>query len=271
MVHSPPATPFGPKVDHVHLEHDPLVLVISQIKFPPIVSILNESFIGGFQETLRSTYPVLRKTRQQGFVVKPNSDVEPAPGTTLWRFEQADSGPWVATLSQDFVALQTTKYSTGDEWFSRLEQLLYAVHQHFQPTSCDRLGLRYINHVLNPTPKHLVDLLRPEVLGVTAVRSGAQKAQLKHSVSDTVYSVGTSTFHSRWGLIPGGQTIDPTILPPDEDYWFLDLDMYLEKTTAFSVERLLVESKDFAERIHRYFQWVFSEKLTSEFGTMERP
>lgn len=54
----PAFNPFGaPGPDEVPLERAPLVRVIAQLRFPPIVSLGRADFIGPFQEAIRSRYP----------------------------------------------------------------------------------------------------------------------------------------------------------------------------------------------------------------------
>ena len=71
----------------IPLPQAPLVRVLTQIKFPTILSIgTNDSEVAAFQEKIRSVYPILE--REQGFTLvvgSPSAPPEVRPGV-IWKF-----------------------------------------------------------------------------------------------------------------------------------------------------------------------------------------
>src|SRR5262249_5715400 len=87
--------PFTTHFPEVPLSRSPLIRVIAQLRFPPIVSIDKRDFIGPFQEAIRGQYPILRTEQVNNNEVTVNPEgavsVRREEGT-LWRFhDKADN------------------------------------------------------------------------------------------------------------------------------------------------------------------------------------
>ena len=55
----------------VPLKNAPLVRAIAQVRFPPILSIEQQEFVGSFQEAIRQKYPILQPVQTQGLLFNP--------------------------------------------------------------------------------------------------------------------------------------------------------------------------------------------------------
>ena len=148
----------------VPLSEAPLVRVIAQVRFPLIVSVEQRGFIGAFQEAIRPTYPVLREERTQGVVFGPEG-MAPARSQVAWRFADGEDG-WRVSLAPDFIALETTAYTSRDDFLGRLSTVLEAFTEHIGSKIAERVGVRYIDRVTGEAVGQIRDLVRPEVLGV---------------------------------------------------------------------------------------------------------
>ena len=264
-----PDTPLaGPPPPEVPLTDPPLVRVIAQVRFPVIASLEKREFIGSFQEAIRGVYPVLRPEESRGVVLGPQGVID-ARSNTSWRFTEA-SGPWRVTLAPDFLALDTTRYSSRDDFMRRLEVVLQALKDHVDPKVVDRLGVRYIDRVsgeqdLTDLPK----LVRPEVAGIL----GSPLAKhARHAISENVFVLpedeGQVTV--RWGLLPAQSTVDPGGLDPiDEPSWILDTDAFQSfpaGTRELSVNSVVEQARGFAERIYSIFRWAVTDELLRRYG-----
>src|SRR5579859_7114443 len=65
----PVSTPFGPPVEELALPRAPLAFVVGQARFERVASVSSEDFIGGFQEAIRGTYPVMQRSQQSGMLI----------------------------------------------------------------------------------------------------------------------------------------------------------------------------------------------------------
>lgn len=252
----------APPSQEVPLPLAPLVRVIAQLRFPPIVSIEKREFIAPFQEAIRQQYPVLRPEQFQDFLLSPTGA---APGTpqVVWRFSDIESH-WRVSLSSEFIALETTAYSSRSDFLDRLQHVLVALDEHIEPKVSDRFGLRYIDRVTGPTLDDINQLVHPAVLGIAGT-SIAARAQLL--LTQSLFDLQSAQMFVRWGRLPPGSTVDPAALEPiPEPSWILDLDMFRAKARPFAVDDLLQEGRHYAERLYEFFRWAVTPEFLRRYG-----
>lgn len=248
----------------IPLPNAPLVRVIAQVRFPLIVSIDKREFIASFQETLRATYPILRLEKTQGFVVGSHG-VASAQSEMAWRFKDID-GKWRVSLAPSFIALETTSYSSRNDFLGRLQVALRALDEHIGPQVVDRLGLRYIDRVIDQAVDNIATLVRKEVIGVLATSMGTCA---KQSLSESLFEVPNTRAKllARWGQIPPNSTVDPAAIEPvDTRSWILDLDMFSVESRPFNVEELMTDTRTYAERIYTLFRWAVTDEFLRQYG-----
>jgi uncharacterized protein (TIGR04255 family) len=255
--------PFlGPVPAEVPLTNAPLVRVIAQLRFPPILSVEQPDFVAPFQNAIRAAYPVLRREQIQTFAFGAAGPSAPPP-QTAWRFGDPE-GQFRVTLTQEFVALETTKYTNRSDFFGRLRTLATALGEHFEPGQVDRVGVRYIDRVIGPALAELPKLLRPEVCGIAGTVAGAHAV---HALAETVFQVGDARVVARWGLVPENGVVDPAAMEPiAERSWLLDLDMFTAAPAPFDVERIVRQAEGYAERLYAVFRWAVTDEFLRHYG-----
>jgi len=261
-------TPFGDPVPEVPLPRAPLIAVIAQVRFPSVASIVREDFIGPFQERIREAYPVLRQEREVSLVLTPQGVQAGGDSAPVWRFlDRDDSAEWKVSLASSFVALDTSRYTSRNDFLDRLGAVLDALAATVRPSTCDRLGVRYVDRVLlDEDDLSLASLLRAEVLGVATVEPGGDAA-LVHNISDSEFRLDDAVLHGRWGQLPPRAQLDPFHGDAvDAASWILDLDMYDTNLGGFDVGTLTSRAATFAERIYRFFRWAVRPDLLRRYG-----
>jgi uncharacterized protein (TIGR04255 family) len=259
------ATPdplVSPPPAEVPLTNAPLVRVIAQLRFPEILSVEQGDFVAPFQEAIRATYGVLRKEQTLGFVMGPSG---PLPGKPqlAWRFTDTD-GNWRVSLTPEFLALETTKYTSRSDFLRRLQLVVAAVVEHIAPSQIDRLGVRYIDRITGADVDDLNKLVRPEVCGISGTNAAGHAV---HSLSESVFTLPEAGVTARWGRIPPGATVDPAAVEPvDEKSWILDLDMYSSRPMPFVVKDVLAKAESYSERIYAIFRWAVTKDFLVRFG-----
>jgi uncharacterized protein (TIGR04255 family) len=263
VVNFNPLTAPPPK--EVPLKDAPLVRVIAQVRFPLILSIGKKDFVGSFQEAIREEYPILQCEQTHGFAFDPQSIVPISPQVT-WRFlDQANSWNWRVSLAPDFVALETTAYSSRSDFLKRLNSILVKF-ENFKPACIERFGLRYIDRVVQPNLQDISSLVKPEIAGMMAANF---RESIHHAINESLFRIPNTDeqIAARWGLMPAGITFDPGAIEPiPEPSWILDLDMSLSENREFNVEVLMSEGRSFAERIYTFFRWVVNDDFLRRFG-----
>lgn len=254
----------APPPKEVPLKNAPLIRVLAQVRFPLILAIEKKEFVSGFQEALRKQYPILQPEQTQGVVFSPQGMMQTEP-QTIWRFIDLE-GNWRVSLAPNFIALETTAYSSRKDFLQRLETVLAALNEHFQPQIVERLGLRYIDRLVGDDMADLADLVRPEVAGIVGSEVGESVQQ---TINESLFNLPGrgEQIIARWGLMPASGTFDvETIEPISQLSWILDLDMSLSGNREFEIEALMNEVQHFAERIYTFFRWAVTENFLRRFG-----
>lgn len=257
----------GPPPREIPLAHPPLVRVIAQVRFPLIASLEQRDFVAPFQEALRRDYPVLRPEQSRGVVFGPQGVME-ARSNTVWRFRDTQD-VWRVSLSSDFLALETERYTSRNDFMDRLKQVLGALKKHVEPAVVDRIGVRYIDRVVGDNLAEIARLVRPEVAGILATPLAPHTRQ---SIAENVFRLpdGEGQVTTRWGKLPERATVDPGALEAIEaPSWMLDIDAFLAETRAFDVDGVVGQARGFAERIYSIFRWAVTDEFLRRYGAQQ--
>jgi uncharacterized protein (TIGR04255 family) len=259
IVEDPFVDPIPPEVPLVNA---PLVRVIAQLRFPEVLSVEQRDFVAPFQESIRSTYPILRQEQTPGIMLGP-SGIMPAKPQLAWRFTDT-SGDWRVSLTPEFLALETTKYTSRADFFGRLRQIAQALDEHIGPAQLDRLGVRYIDRITGDAVDDIMELVRPEVRGISGTAAGTHAL---HALSESMFDLGDARVLARWGGLPPGVTVDPAAIEPaTEKSWILDLDMFSAAPKPFVVDEVVAEAQRYAERVYTIFRWAVTQKFLTRYG-----
>jgi len=256
--------PFtDPPPAEVPLVNAPLVRVIAQLRFPLVASIEQRDFIAPFQEAIRSSYPILRQEQTQQVLFGANIATPVRSSSTAWRFNSED-GHWRVSLTSDFLALETTKYTSRKDFLERLEIVVAALASRIDPKLLDRVGIRYIDRISGDALADISRLVRPEVRGL--IGSPAATA-VTHSITETVFTREDAQALVRWGQLPPHVTVDPAAIEPsDAPSWILDLDMFSSGPVPFSVDRVVADTRGYMERLYTFFRWAVTDEFLRHFG-----
>jgi uncharacterized protein (TIGR04255 family) len=253
-----------PPPPEVPLKNAPLVRVIAQVRFPPILSIEKKEFVGSFQEAIRDKYPILQPEKTQGFIFDPQGNVQTST-QVAWRFFDT-TGNWRVSLSPNFVALETTAYSSRSNFLERLENIVIALNENFNPKIIERFGLRYVDRLVGKDLTDISSLVKPEMAGIV---SADFRDCIRQTINESLFIVPDEgkQILARWGLISANTTFDPDAIEPiTEPSWILDLDMSLSKNREFSITVLMQEAKQFSERLYTFFRWAVKDEFLRRFG-----
>jgi len=253
---------FPPKPD-VQLENSPLVEVICQARFPPILRIATEE-PSEFQEQIRSTFPLVEL--EHAFFVRipgPGAKGSPAaePQTRTYRFRTVD-GHTAISLATDFFALSTDHYSHW-EAFARLLSLTHEAVQHvYRPSYATRIGLRYVNR-LSPvntgcgTAAELFDILRPELTQQSRSEAWSDPIEMRGRLVLTS-DEAKLTLGTGYGVEEG------------QPFFLLDFDYFEEG--QLDLNELVDRCSRYNDVIYRAFRWcVRDEKLDVFRPRMKEP
>jgi uncharacterized protein (TIGR04255 family) len=257
--------PFGTEpLEEIHLNQAPLVRVLAQARFEHLSLFMKPDPIAPFIEEISAEYPLLKEGRELQVVVGPTGVSQEPSTNLLWQARSQDSA-WTVTISNGSLAVETSQYQSRDDFIARFLRVLRAFADTLGTPPSTRLGIRYTNQINsdNLDPDQLPSLIRADAKGGLAIPVG-QNAELKHSITDALFAVGDRFVQGRWGLLPPGTVLDPTLQPLSTKAWILDLDSFTEATDVF-VNLQDSKIRGLAEQAYRLFRWLITDEFIERF------
>lgn len=259
-------SPFGGEaLDEIRLKDSPLVRVLTQVRFPVLGTLRDGDALAVFGRALADDYPIIRDERGVGFLIGPEGVAQGQNTEVIHRWVSGDD-QWQVSLGSTFLALDTSAYVSRSGFCERFDTVLSAFAEAAKPPKFERVGVRYVNQIANP--EHLAklkDLVRPEVFGAMTIPEQFS-VELALSVCESQYEAGDQSLRVRWGSIPAGAVLDPSIPPAPVQSWVLDLDAYQTGSLGTDAGDLGDLTRRLAENAYRYFLWVVTPEFLTTFG-----
>lgn len=252
---------FGPHPDVVY-DHAPLMTVLTQIRFPPVLSLLSRAGVTGFQAAMRGKYPTLLPPERTANVAVTETAVGVEASAPVWRLT-TDEGDWTVGLAVDFVSMETRSYAGIDEFLARLAEVLRALRATVRPADSLRIGLRKVNAIGAPDSvdtRSLVGMVRKEMLGVLAVERFP--APIGGAFSQLVFKDDLNQLVIRYGANK----------PTDEELQFIiDADYFTDQPfTVDGDESILGLIRHFSVGTTSFFHWALEDGYLETLGPRPR-
>lgn len=241
----------------VHLSPSSLVKVLGQLRFPTIMNI--ERVVPAFQRRIAEWYPVLRPEKVHEAAFGP--DGVTTKNVQLWRFWDLNQ-QWSVVLSESFVAIETTNYTTRDDFVTRIETLLAALKSaKARPAVIDRLGLRYVNRLTGEDAEDLLpSLVSPQMHGLVGeTLPGGMEVLL--NVQHIRCKMNDSELQARWGRVGPNMMLVQDVDPVPGTSWLLDIDVYREQTVPFDPAAISAAAREACTHAYDFFRWTMTDSF----------
>jgi uncharacterized protein (TIGR04255 family) len=250
-------------VEEIYLPRAPLAMALAQVRFPLSPELIDEDHLGKMRDRLKADYPILREDKTVGFLVSAGGLAEGPPAERIVRFnDKAET--WQLSVGQNFIALNTSTYTTRDDFCRRFEEGVAVAADVASPLVFDRIGIRYINRFTGEDLAELGSLIAEPFLGLTSL--AVAPAQLVQSFTQTILRLEGGTIGARWGLLPAGAVIDPALAPVDAPSWILDVDVYQEQKGDFVAAEIGRRVRQYADIAYRFFRMATTDNLLRRAG-----
>jgi uncharacterized protein (TIGR04255 family) len=245
-----------PQQEDVRLQRAPLAEVICQVRFPPILRIVNEVPVA-FQERIRGSFPQFGV--EKGMIVQMTRlgteppSAKPTPHT--FRFQSPD-GHTLVSLALTFYALSTTSYTHWEDFLDLLQLVNRAAHEVYGLPYAERVGLRYINHLTlentsTSSVAELWEILRPELTVLLKVNCWDEPLEMLNQL-----------------LLAGEEnerlTLRSGFRGGEEPAFLLDLDYYIEGNIP--LENVPALCQRYHDAIYNAFRWCIREGKLAVFA-----
>lgn len=237
------------------LPRSPLTLVVCQVRHNRLLGATDITNVLKLKERLERYPEVIEDAEHQlAFAGGPGGMVAAPPQLIpAWKL-QSEDGNWRVAIRQEYFALETTSYDSWVDFRGRLTHLLDAVVDILRPSLEQRLGLRFIDEIVDPVVRSPADWrtwIRPELLGVVtdeilgpSVRSCQQLVELQ--------GPGSLRVNLRHGSQPQ---------PDGHSYVYLfDQDCFRAEGREFSPDDILSA----ADQLHHLALGVFQASITQD-------
>lgn len=247
--------------DDVVFDHAPLVTVLCQVRFPPVLSLMTAAGIAGFQTALREEYPTLLPPERSASLELGPQSVGVEASAPVWKLRDA-SGQWTVGLAVDFISLESPSYTNIDDFLTRFGRVLRVLRRTVRPAESLRVGLRKVNFIQAPDPRQTASFLgivRSELLGPLGVEQfpapiGGYFSQLEFVDQDNVLVV-------RYGLQ----------VQQDKPGFMLDMDYFTERPTEVGDAPSLMELlRHFSDGMTSFFHWGLDDRHKPKLGPRSR-
>lgn len=267
-------SPFaeGP-IEEVGLGRTPLETVLFQVRFPGHVTKLERSLAhGDLQDRLSEHYPYAQQQETFNLVMQPGKPPEPQPGPPIWTLQSADQ-TWTCNLAPDSFGLSTSAYASRTDFIDRARVLFDAVSASADPPQANRIGVRYLNRVLDPMSDDgaWISTLAQGAKGILAETSSVDRLFVINTLSQVLYGWSAAKkMQCRWGVLPPQGVIDASMQPVANYSWVLDIDAFQEEAFDFRTAGVSARLTDLTERAYRFFRWVLTPESLDRFEPREK-
>lgn len=238
----------------------PLRSVLCQVRFPAVLSLMDEAGVAGFQEALRLRYPEFHKELMSGLrfaSLSPPAAVQSAP---VWRMR--DEAGWQVSLAVDFVSLDTSLYTYSEDFCERLAFILDALNRTVHPAASTRLGVRKVNALSHSRVHSLrdwTDLLDPTLVGLAGEDLPGEirndRAQLEIADDDE----GTLVIRHGMDAI-------------EDAHYVIDVDYWNEKRLDIGASSAIMQYvENYSAAITGFFHHCLSRELYNSLRPEPRP
>jgi len=255
--------PFPPS-ERVEYQQNPLVEVVCQLRFPPILQLADNA-PADFQERIRRDYPEYDQKRvglelPGGIPEQVREQLASVLGGSAngahneYSFSVPD-GRWRVGLSQSFIALSTPAHKRWEEFFGRLDNIVGHFEELHEPAYYHRVGLRYrdviVRSKLGLAPETpWTRLLEPHVLG--EMHSPELERQIVDAKRELLVALDgiDGVVRIRHGLVATSE---------QEQGYSIDADFFVEGQLGRKAARACLSA--FNKRAGRLFRWFIKSEL----------
>ena len=232
----------------------PLTLVLTQIKFSPILSLASPAGVAGFQEAIRDDYEHLESEATLQISTEVPAIEASAP---IWHFSDRPKDEWTWRVSTgiDFLSLETRSYTDFQEFRQKFAYVLDGFRRTLHPSGSVRVGLRKLNEFRHPeveVPADWAKWLKSEMLGLLVADIDRPPA---FDFSDVRYSDdgGVTVLSVRHGLLDQA----------DKDLaYLLDLDYFTTQPYEIDATSGLLDLlEDFSKGMTSFFHWSITPEM----------
>jgi uncharacterized protein (TIGR04255 family) len=216
-----------PEFERVIYRHNPLVEVVCQLRFSPILKIAHQEPVE-FQDEIRSEYPLFERVQPLPLeILNIAQQVGVSLNSDLALSFKSEDQKWHLSITKDFISLGTSSYERYEQFKQRFEYAIQIFERIYKPSFYTRVGLRYrdliIRSKLGINDKGWSELISQHIA------SELQDPELSNSIQSLtkqlVLRIDNGQVSFQHGLVTIGDPQGNT----SEEAYLIDADFYTEQ------------------------------------------
>jgi uncharacterized protein (TIGR04255 family) len=252
-----------PEFERVIYKHNPLIEVVCQLRFPPILKISHQEPVE-FQDEIRFQYPLFEATRAQvpAEISKIVQQLNlPLPSDVTYSFKSEDQR-WNLSISKDFIALATSNYERYEQFKQRFEDALKVFERVYKPSFYTRVGFRYQDLIVR-SKLGIEDKSWPELIA-KHIASELYDPEFSSSIQALIKNLILKTENGQINFNHGLVTVKELQEDSDEIEiaYLFDADFYTEQKIEGN-ENVWNVLNQFNQSAGRLFRWSITDTLNN--------
>ena len=255
---------------NLYLPQSPLILVLVQLKFGTVKKM--SDFVPDIQERLRGRYPKFRTEQIKTFTLSQTPEVE---DSTQWFFGNM-SGTSSITLTESFVTLSTSDYSTYEKFHNEFNIIVESLGEFANLNLVERLGLRYVDLIRTDPEEDFSKYLKEPLLGLNPLDVGAERSLNRYEfmgetkqgrilIRCTESVDGTNRPRDLIGI----ELNYKTTVSPEEKVRFLDFDHFTTESFNYNPSTIMETLSNLHDTCHKAFEELTTPYALEKWGKGE--
>lgn len=245
------------------LRDSPLVFTLARIQFDPVLAV--EKYVPDIQEELRKNgFQKLRERMIAGNIEKKDDNTLVVNHSKQWEFHNQENNTSIL-LDHDGLGIQTTNYSTYEEFSKLMELALTHVAERLEIGDVLRCGLRYVDAVDHPEEESIDHWVSANLLGFPDIDGFSRR--VSHSMTE-LDGADDCLLRVRCSWIKQGIVLPPDLLPcelafrknpmREAPFALIDLDHGSTKIFPYDLEKTMTQ----LTLLHEGLDQAFRESVT---------
>lgn len=250
--------------------NSPLEYVAAEVRYPYAPRLHQAAIRDAILLDLEDIFPILRPQQHLTVTGTLGGPVSQQVDQIVRAFSR--SGTTGLGLTASALILDTTGYSTFEDFRLTLSRCLAAVDKHASPAAIERVGLRYVNEIRVPdTIKDARDWrgwISDRLVDVTTIDKQHEVVGLQGAVEYTTGNDRSLTLRfnsAQEGTVIGNEPLKRLDPQPKGPFFVLDLDSFWQPPTQasplWSVETIIAAINELHDPVGATFQSAITDKL----------
>lgn len=248
-----------PEPERVIYDRNPLIDVVCQLRFPPILKISHQEPVE-FQDEIRLQYPLFESVQSQ--IPAEIARAIQQFGVTLpseqsYNFKSEDQ-KWQLSITNNLISLTTFDYKRYEDFKQRFKEAINIFEKIYKPSFYTRIGLRYRDLIIRSS-LDLKDRDWSELIN-NCIASELHNPELSASVQsiqkNIIFSVEQGQVNFQHGLV----TVKEPEAKNDESAYLFDADFYTEQKLE-GTKDVWDKLDQFNNSARKLFRWSITNTL----------